>query len=99
VTAAIPAAVATVAERRAFWTGFAISGGVYFAFTLAPWVDERTNHQLLTATLLDLASPYIVQNDYLINSYTAAMNPPGPPGMPTLWQAWNLPDFRTSALA
>ena len=57
VTLAIAAAVASVAERRAFWIGFATSGGVYFVFALAPWVDERASHQLVTTTILDLAAP------------------------------------------
>lgn len=97
VTLSIPAAVATIGERRAFWVGFAVSGGVYFLFALAPWVDERASHQLLSTALLDMASPYLIKNDYLIQSYTYMMNPPSPPDAPTLWQVWNLPDFQTAA--
>jgi hypothetical protein len=100
VTLAIPAAVAAVDERRAFWIGFAVLGGVYFLFALAPWVDQSASHQLLTTTLLDLAAPYIVSNEYMMKSYALIATPPaGTPGGPgpSLWQVWNLPDFRTSA--
>ena len=41
VTLAIPAAVASDAERRAFWVGFATCGGVYFLFALSPWVRRE----------------------------------------------------------
>jgi MFS family permease len=96
VTVSISAAVASVAERRAFWVGFATCGGVYFLFALAPWFDEKTSHQLVTTTMLDLAAPYLVDNAYLLNAHFLTMNPPSPPDAPTSWQQWNLPDFRTS---
>ena len=69
VTIAIPAAVANVGDRRAFWIGFAVCGWVYFVFSLAPWVDKETSHQLFTTTLLDLASPYIINNQYMSANY------------------------------
>lgn len=96
VTIAIPAAAATLGERRAFWIGFAVCGGVYFLFTLAPWIGERVGPQLLTTVMLDLASPYLIKNDYLIASYTYTMSPPAAPVNPTVWQIWNLPDFQTT---
>ena len=97
VTLAVPAAVGTIAERRAFWIGFACSSGVYFAFTLAPWVGDEAGHHLVTTALLDLASPHIVDNRYMIPTYIAGLNPPLWGVDPTPWQAWNLPDFRTSS--
>jgi hypothetical protein len=97
VTVAVPAAVVTTGDGRAFSVGFAVCGWVYFLFALAPWVDERASHQLLTTTILDVASPYFVDNTYLINSYKAFVNPPRPPDRPTPWQVWNLPDLKTSA--
>ena len=96
VTLAIPAAVASAAERRAFWVGFATCGGVYFLFALSPWVDEKASHQLVTTTILDLAAPHLIDNAYLLNAYFLTMNPPSPPVAPSPWQQWNLPDFRTS---
>lgn len=96
VTFAVPAAFATVDERRAFWIGFAITGGVYFLFTLGPWVGDESFHHFITTTILDIAAPTIVDNRYLIPSYMMAMNPPTAPVDPTSWQVWNLPDFRTS---
>jgi hypothetical protein len=95
VTLAIPAAVASHDERRAFWIGFAVCGGVYFLFSLAPGVDQKTSYQLLTTTILDLAAPLLIDNAYLLNSYNLAVNPQLPPSMPTPWQVWNLPDFQT----
>lgn len=97
VTLAVAAAVATVGERRAFWVGFAVTGGVYFALALAPWVDEKASHQLLTTAILDVAAPHIIDNHYMLNSYYLTMNPASPPNVPTTWQVWNLPDFRTSS--
>ena len=97
VPLAVSAAVGTVAERRAFWIGFACSGGVYFAFTLAPWVGDEAGHHLITTAVLDLAAPHIIENRYLIPAYIMTMNPPAPPVDPSAWQVWNLPDFRTSS--
>src|SRR5262249_16472931 len=68
VTLAVPAALASVAERRAFWSGFAIAGGVYFVFALAPWAAERGSYKLLTTPCLDLAAPFIVDNNYMMTS-------------------------------
>jgi hypothetical protein len=96
LTVAIPGAVATVEDRRAFWVGFAAFGWVYFAFTLAPWVDKEASHQLLSTTILDIASPYIVDNRYLARTYMQSINPPSSPAEPTAWQAWNLPDFQAT---
>lgn len=95
VALAIPAAVGSVGERRAFWSGFASVGGIYFLFALAPWVDERASHQLLTTCLLDLASTQIIDNRQMAESYKLAMNPPRSPEVPTPWQVWNLPEFLT----
>ena len=97
VSFAITAAVASAGERRAYWSGFAVAGGLYFAFALAPWIDERTSHQLLTTTILDLVSPYVVKNEYMLTSYKVMAMTPAVPDEPTLWQVWNLPDFRTTA--
>lgn len=96
VTLAIPAAVASIGERRAFWIGFAACGGVYFLFALAPWIDERTSYQLATTAILDLASPYIVKNQYMIESFKALSASPVPSPLGPTWQNWNLPDFRTN---
>ena len=95
VTIAIPAAVASVGDRRAFWVGFAVCGWVYFVFTLAPWVDKEASHQLLTTTILDVASSYIVDNQYLIKNALAvqAINQGIPAPTPTPWQDWNLPEL------
>ncbi len=41
VTIAIPAAVANVGDRRAFWVGFAVCGWVYFFFSLRPGSTRR----------------------------------------------------------
>ena len=82
VTIAIPAAVANVGDRRAFWIGFAVCGWVYFIFSLAPWVDKEASHQLFTTTILDLASPYIINNQYMSANYMNAFAPPEAPGSP-----------------
>jgi hypothetical protein len=94
VTIAIPAAVANVGDRRAFWIGFAVCGWVYFIFSLAPWVDKEASHQLFSTTLLDLASPYIINNQYMLVNYKNAFAPPEAPEAPTPWQVWNLPNFQ-----
>jgi hypothetical protein len=96
VTLAIPAAVSSQGGRRAFWVGFATCGWVYFLVSLGPWFDREIGYQLLTTTILDILSPHIVQNEYLLQGYIAGFNPPSAPGLPTPWQAWNLPDFRQS---
>jgi hypothetical protein len=96
VTLAIPAAVASHDERRAFWIGFAVCGGVYFLFALAPGVDQQASHQLLTTAMLDIASPHLVDNSYLLNSYKLAAGAPVSLVPPSPWQVWNLPDFRTA---
>lgn len=94
VTIAIPAAVANLGQRRAFWIGFAVCGGVYFVFSLAPWLDKEVGHQLFTTTILDLASESIVDNHYMLRNYLLAINPPSGGVAPTAWQVWNLPDFQ-----
>ena len=38
VTLAIPAALGSIGHDRAFWSGFAVRGWVYFMIWLAPWV-------------------------------------------------------------
>jgi hypothetical protein len=93
VTLAIPAAIGSAGGDRAFWSGFAICGWVYFAVSLAPWIHQETSYQLLTTTILDIASPYIVQKEYLVRTYIVGFNPPNAFGEPTPWQVWNLPDF------
>ncbi len=93
VTLAIPAAIAGIGRDRAFWTGFAVCGWVYFVMSLAPWFYQETSYQLLTTTILDIASPYIVQKEYLVRAYVVGFNPPNAFGEPTPWQVWNLPDF------
>jgi hypothetical protein len=93
VTLALPTALFSRDGERAFWTGFAICGWVYFAMSLAPWIHQETSYQLLTTTILDIASPYIVQKEYLIRNYIVGFNPPYAPADPTPWQVWNLPDF------
>ena len=97
VSLATVAAVTALAESRAYWTGFAICGGVYFLFSLAPWIHEHTGHQLVTTAILDMASPLLIDNTYMLRSYMVTINPPAPPKNPTPWQVWNLPDFRTSS--
>ncbi len=97
ITIAIPAAVVRRGDRRAFWIGFAVCGWVYFLFALSPIVSEQTYHQLVTTTVLDLAAPYIVNNQYLLRTYMLAINPPSAPESPTPWQVWNLPDIHNPA--
>jgi hypothetical protein len=93
VTLAVPAAIVSRGERRAFWIGFAVCGGVYFLFALAPVVDRLASHQLVTTTLLDLAASQFVDNAYLLSTQNVATQSPA---RPTPWQDWNLPDFQVS---
>jgi hypothetical protein len=96
VTLAIPAAIYSRGERRAFWVGFATCGWVYFVVSMAPGFQSETGFQLVTTTILDLAAPYIVQQEYLLRAYIGSFNPPSAPTPPTAWQLWNLPDFSGS---
>jgi len=93
VTLAIPAAIGGKGGERAFWCGFAVCGWVYFAVSLAPWIHQETSHQLLTTTILDVGSPYMVDKSFLVRSYLRGFNPQGTSEAPTPWQVWNLPDF------
>jgi hypothetical protein len=93
VTLAIPAAVYSRGGSQAFWVGFATCGWVYFIVALAPWFQSEMGFQLVTTTFLDVLSPYIVQKEYLLQTYIGAFNPPAAPGVPTPWQVWNLPEF------
>jgi hypothetical protein len=93
VTLAIPAAIGGIGSGRAFWSGFAICGWVYFVVSLAPWIHQETDYQLLTTTMLDVGSSYIVDNKYLVQTYIGGFNPPDGSGTPAPWQVWNLPDF------
>jgi hypothetical protein len=93
VTFAIPAAVYSRGQQRAFWVGFATFGWVYFVASMGPWFQFETGFQLVTTTILDLMAPYIVQQDYLLHTYIGQFNPPSAPTPPTPWQLWNLPDF------
>jgi hypothetical protein len=90
---AIPAAVYRREEQRAFWVGFAACGWVYFVLTLAPWFQTEMGFQLVTTTILDVLSPYIVQKEYLLRTYLGAFNPSSDPVDRTPWQAWNLLEF------
>ena len=60
---------------------------------LSDRLPTHVHHQLVTTTVLDLASPYIVDNQYLLRTYMQAINPPSAPESPTPWQVWNLPDI------
>jgi hypothetical protein len=93
ITLAVPAALCARDGDRAFWCGFAACGWVYFLVSLGPWVHRETSFQLFTTTVLDIAAPHIVENEYLLRSYMAGFNPPKAPQSPTPWQVWNLPDF------
>jgi hypothetical protein len=64
---------------------------------MAPWFQSEVSFQLVTTTLLDILSPYVVQKDYLIQTYIGGFNPPRAPAPPTPWQAWNLPEFPLEA--
>ena len=59
-------------------------------------MDKEASHQLLTTTILDVASSYIVDNQYLIKNALAvqAINQGIPAPTPTPWQDWNLPNFQ-----
>ena len=96
VTIAIPAAVAirrrsprVLGGVRRVWVGL-------LRLHPAPWVDKEASHQLLTTTILDVASSYIVDNQYLIKNALAvqAINQGIPAPTPTPWQDWNLPNFQ-----
>ncbi len=76
VTFAIPAAVYSQGQQRAFWVGFATCGWVYFVASMGPWFQLETGFQLVTTTILDLMAPYIVQQDYLLRTYIGQFNPP-----------------------
>jgi hypothetical protein len=91
-TLAIPAAVYRRGEQRAFWVGFAACGWAYFVLALMPWFQSETSFQLVTTTVLDLAAPLIISQDDLVRNYVASFAPGAPPE-PSVWQAWNLPDF------
>jgi hypothetical protein len=93
LTLAIPAAIYSQGERRAFWVGFATCGWVYFVVSMAPWFQAETGCQLVTTTILDLLGPYFVREDYLLRTYIRQFNPPSAPISPTPWQVWNFPDF------
>ncbi|MGP0066450.1 MAG: hypothetical protein ACLQGP_23040 [Isosphaeraceae bacterium] len=97
VTLAVPAAIGGIGSERAFWCGFAVCGWVYFLVSLAPWIHAETGYQLLSTTILDVGSPYIIDNRYLVQSYVRGFNPPSAPESPTPWQVWNLPDFPQEA--
>jgi hypothetical protein len=90
---AIPAAVYRQGEQRAFWVGFAACGWVYFVLALAPWFQREMGFQLVTTTILDVLSPYVVQKEYLLRTYVGAFNPSSDAVDRTPWQAWNLPEF------
>jgi hypothetical protein len=97
VTLAIPVAIGCVGGDRAFWSGFAVCGWAYFVVSLAPWVHQETGYQLLTTTMLDVGSPYIIDTRFLVQNYIRGFNPPSSPEAPTPWQVWNLPDFPQEA--
>jgi hypothetical protein len=93
VTLAIPAAIGSAGGDRAFWSGFAVCGWVYFVMSLAPGIDRETSPQLLTTTILDVGSPYIIEKSYLVKAYIKYFDAPSAPETPTPWQAWNLPEI------
>src|SRR5262249_5055220 len=39
--------------KRAFWTGFALSGWIYTLFVFGPWCKDNVGTQLLTTPILD----------------------------------------------
>jgi hypothetical protein len=45
-------------DRRVFWVGFLISGGVYFTASFG--FSEQLGARLVTAALLDIVHPYVV---------------------------------------
>ena len=51
------------AERRAFWTGFAICGWVYMAMIICPGLRDYTRHRLATTRLLDWAYPWLIPEE------------------------------------
>lgn len=50
---------------RAFWSGFAIVGGIYLVLSCGPWLESTVGNQLVTTAALEL--------------FYAAIEPPSPP--------------------
>jgi hypothetical protein len=88
---------------RTFWSGFALTGWLYFVATLSPWVADQIAPLLFTTAFLDLIYPHVAASEKVAVVSPAASSAGGAIGLgggfggpspEDLWAFWTqLEDF------
>ena len=94
--------------NRAYWLGFALCGGTYFAICTVPGLHDSVNPRLATEVVFDLIYPYVSPPaptncardrvaDAEPNGWDGHNARPRPPTLESRLAAWSAPD-RTNGL-
>jgi hypothetical protein len=100
LTVALLGVLCTRDRQRAYWTGFALCGGMYALLSLAPWFDDQVGPHLITTAVFDILSPHVV---------SPSPRPPSPPVMmmsnggvvyaaPDPWTTWTRTEANPGSL-
>lgn len=80
IVALVLALIALIMERgrsKAYWSGFALGGWIYFALMFTPWLSDMVGPRLLTTAVLDILYPHLVSKE----------SPPPTPAFGATWTA------------